>query len=199
MKFHINNRYLAFAIHVLLSVIVILGLLLVIMEWWYPAPYFKPEGVWYVVAILGVSYFIVGPLLTFIIFKPGKPGLKFDLVVIAILQLIILSYGGYVIYQQRPIFVVFAVDRFTLVSSKDIDLKSIDKSLLNQISWRGPVLVYAHMPEDKAEQQKLVFGALDGKPDLEFTPKYYEPFMPIRMSRHISKAEKIAKRFDRYF
>lgn len=48
---------------------------------------------------------VLGPLITLVIFKQGKPGLKFDLRVIAVLQIVALSYGLYMIDQHRPMLV----------------------------------------------------------------------------------------------
>lgn len=60
-------------------------------------------------------------LLTLIVFKSGKPSLKFDLSCIVLMQLAALIYGGTIIYQQRPEFVVFGTDRFTTVTAADVE------------------------------------------------------------------------------
>ena len=36
---------------------------------------------------------VVGPLLTLIVFRAGKPGMKFDLAVIGLVQVAALAYG----------------------------------------------------------------------------------------------------------
>ena len=103
----------AFAIHLTASVTIFLIFLGILFFVWYPAPYFEIDGGWTVLLILAGAHLALGPLLTLIVFEPGKPGLKFDLICIVLVQLGALLYGGTLIYQQRPAFVVFAVDRFT--------------------------------------------------------------------------------------
>jgi hypothetical protein len=51
---------------------------------------------------LGGAHLALGPLLTLLVFKSGKPSLKFDLSGIVLLQLGALLYGGTLIDQHRP-------------------------------------------------------------------------------------------------
>lgn len=146
--------------------------------WWYPSPYFEIDGGWVVLKILIVVDVILGPLLTLIIFKKNKPGLKFDLSIIAAIQLAAIIYGGNIIYQERPIFIVFAVDRFTLVSAQDINIRQLTKSSLTEGSHREPLPVFAKPPGNIKEKNKLILGVLSGEADLEFRAEYYEPFFP---------------------
>ena len=97
----------AFAIHLIASAAVILAFFCVMFFVWYPAPYFETDGGWKVLRILAGVDVVLGPLLTLIVFKPGKPSLKFDMSCIVLAQLSALIYGGTIIYQQRPAFVVF--------------------------------------------------------------------------------------------
>ena len=71
------------------------------MFWvWYPTPYFAIDGGWQVLRILAGVDVVLGPLLTFIVFKIGKPSLKFDMSCIILMQIGALIYGGMII---RPV------------------------------------------------------------------------------------------------
>ena len=61
---------------------------------------------------------IVGPLLTFIVFKKGKKSLKFDLGFIALLQIAALIYGSYTVYNGRPSTVVYNNGQFHYLIEK---------------------------------------------------------------------------------
>ena len=61
--------------------------------------------------IIGVDL-ILGPTLTFIVFKSGKPGLKLDLTLIGILQAVCLTIGLSIVYLERPIFFVYYEKHF---------------------------------------------------------------------------------------
>ena len=99
---------------------------------WYPAPYFQALGGQKIAMIVIVVDVIVGPLLTLIVYRPMKKGLKFDLTVIALLQVGALAYGVSVLYQGRPVYVVFVKDRFDIVTAVDIDTDSLKKVTLDE-------------------------------------------------------------------
>ena len=94
---------------------------LFVLTVWYPAPYFQVSGLLGIMLMLVAIDLIIGPLLTFIIFKPKKPSLKFDLSVIAVIQIVALAYGAMAVYQGHPVYVAYTVDRFTLVSVGEAD------------------------------------------------------------------------------
>ena len=173
------TRFRAFAIHLTASVtifLIFLGLLLFV---WYPAPYFAIDGGWTVLRILGGAHLTLGPLLTLIVFEPGKPRLKFDLSCIVLLQLGALLYGGTILYQQRPAFVVFGVDRFTSIPAAEVDFDQIKYPELKRIAGIGPLLAQARPPDDPQRRQELLFGVLlEGQKDLEFRAEFYEPYRP---------------------
>ena len=52
--------------------------------------------------MLGVDI-ILGPILTFIIYQKNKKSLKFDLFIIACIQISAIGYGVYSMYGGRPV------------------------------------------------------------------------------------------------
>lgn len=169
------NRFQAAGIHLGISFLIALLLLCLVFFVWYPEPYFQAGGGDHLILILVIIDISVGPLLTLIVFDPNKKLLKLDLSVIAILQLGFLLYGASVITQARPAFVVFAVDRFVLVSATELtdeDLKSAPEGF-NSLPWTGPKMATAELPEDPKERSDLLMGVLSGKKDIERSPKYY--------------------------
>ena len=115
------SRWKAAAIHLSISAAIglVVGALLLLV--WYPPPYFHAAGADQLVLLLVGVDLVLGPLLTLILFRSGKKGLKFDLAMIAVLQTTALVYGLSVVLQSRPVFLVSAVDRFVLVSASEID------------------------------------------------------------------------------
>jgi len=168
----------AFLIHLSISAIVVGLALAVVFLFWYPSPYFKAAGTWKVIQVLVGVDLVVGPLLTLLLFKSGKPRLMFDLSVIAGIQLVALVYGLTIIYQERPYFSVFAVDRFEVVTKGEVDVSKIEYEELKRKPLQGPLLVFAAMPDTEEERQRLLMDVLvEGKPDLERRPEYYEPYL----------------------
>jgi len=170
------SRIRAFLTHLAISASVVGAALAIIFFVWYPAPYFQVAGAWNVVKVLVTVDMIVGPLMTLMLFRSGKPGLLFDLSVIALIQVTALGYGLTVIYSERPYFVVFAVDRFEVLARKDVDESTITDDRLRQKAWAEPIYVAATLPDTLEAQQQLINDILDGKPDIERRPEFWSPY-----------------------
>lgn len=143
---------------------------------WYPPPYYTVSGgSSLTLLILGVDV-VLGPMITLAVFRAGKKGLKFDLAVIALLQIGALCYGLSVIAIARPAFVVAVVDRFVPVAANEIDDNDLTQAkdpAFSSRSWSGPRLVGAVAPADK--KVELAQSALAGR-DVEKFPQYYVPY-----------------------
>lgn len=171
----LKYRLAAFSVHLSASVFVFLIFLYFVFYWWYPDPYLTIDGGWFIVGMIVLVDVILGPSLTFIVFKPGKKGLALDLGIIAGLQVCALVYGVTVIYTERPQFLTFSVDRFVVVSPHDVEQNNFKYPELLNNKRRGPLPVFAAMPVDPAEKSKLINETMEGKPDLEFRSEYYIP------------------------
>jgi hypothetical protein len=166
----------AFLRHFTMSAIIVGIALAIVFFIWYPAPYFQIAGAWSVIQILVGVDLILGPLLTLILYRAGKPGLLFDLCFIALIQLSALSYGISVIYAERPYFTVFVIDRFEVWAKKDIEADRIQDEFLKHKPWIGPIYTIAEMPKSDAERAQILEGVFAGKPDLDRLPEYWSPY-----------------------
>jgi hypothetical protein len=175
------SRKRAFLTHLGVSTAIVSAACAVIFLLWYPHPYFQAVGAWNVLRVLIGVDLVLGPLLTLVVFKPGKPGLRFDLTVIALVQVAALIYGLTTIYRERPYFTVFAHDRFVVLAKGEVDAAQFEAAKtagrLDDKPFRGPLLAVATRPRDDQEFQKLldetVFG---GKPDLERRPEFWSRY-----------------------
>ncbi len=175
MALHKVSRIQAFTIHLIVSCLILISVTGTMVWFLYPDFYFTAQGGWEVIKILIAVDLVLGPMITLIIFKPGKKGLKFDMYCIAGMQLAALIYGSWIIYQERPAYLVFAVDRFEVVSASEIDPSKARIDELKQIVAGKPKLVFAVMPKNQKEKDDLMFNAVLGGKDLERRPEYYEP------------------------
>lgn len=173
------TRWQASGLHLGISAVIAAAALAVMLGVWFPRPLFEAEGGPGLVLILVGVDVVIGPLVTLVIFKSGKPGLKFDLWVIAALQLSALAYGCYVVAKVRPVFIVFVKDQFEIVTPADLDagdLAQARRPEYRSLSVTGPVLVAADPPADEKERQEVMFAALAGGKDFRHYPKYYVPY-----------------------
>lgn len=172
------TRWKASAIHLSISAVIGLSVLAAMVLVWYPSPYFQAVGGLKLAAILVSVDVVLGPLITLIIFNREKKSLKFDLSCIALLQLAALIYGVHVVYAARPVYIVFAIDRFDVVTANQIDAMEQQKAMkpeFKSLPITGPQMVVVEKPRDPQEQNRLL-DAMFGGYDLPQFPQYYVPY-----------------------
>lgn len=127
---------------------------------WYPSPLDKLTGVLKIYLIFVAVILIVGPFLGFVIFRRKKVIPWVDIFVVALLQVTSFFYGMFVIYQGRPVWLVFVVDDFELVRSVDIYRAETDV-LYEERFWQRPLFVAAVYSSDERirgiQQQEEIF------------------------------------------
>ncbi|MEE4377988.1 MAG: TfpX/TfpZ family type IV pilin accessory protein [Candidatus Competibacteraceae bacterium] len=170
------SRWRAALIHLLISIGILVLFLAPMLLFWYPHPYLQAIGVDRLLMILIGVQVILGPCITLIIFRSGKPGLKFDLIVLGIAQFSALIYGASVIAEARPAFLVFAVDRFELVQAKDIDFTGARSPQFESAPWTGPGLAAAVSPQNPEKKQEILFSAVAGGADIQNVAELFEPY-----------------------
>jgi len=172
------SRWKAAGIHLLLSAVIGGALVTFMLTVWYPWPLFEAAGGSHLIFVLLGVDITLGPLITLIIFKTGKKGLKFDLTVIALVQFAALAYGLHTVYLARPVYLAFTIDRFDLVTAKDLDpedLAKVTNPEYKQMPLGRPRYVAVVLPTNSDEQLKIISSALSGK-DLQMYPQQYVPY-----------------------
>jgi hypothetical protein len=174
-------RIRAAGIHFTLSLLVATLVFLAVYFVWYPDALFDKAGgkeLFFLIAAVDVT---LGPLITLVIFKPGKKGLKFDLVTIVAVQLIALSYGVWVLYESRPVYLVFVKDRFELARANDIEPAELAKAKApyDRLPLTGPRIVGARLPTDPEEQFRVTMSAAAGL-DMQGFPQYFVAYDEVK-------------------
>ena len=168
------SRFKAFAIHFSISLLIFFFLLYFILVQWYPEPLFSTDGGWKVIRIIIGVDLILGPLLTLIVFKTGKPGLKFDLTMIALVQVLALSWGVWTTYNERPAAVIYTLDFFTPVPAYQLAEQGITAKELKQFGDTWPILIYIDVPKEKLSE--ILSESMQAKKPLYLLSKYYKKF-----------------------
>ncbi len=184
-SFAINRRLYAAGVHLAISALVLLVPLILIFYRWFPVPYFDSDGGLQAAVILAFVHFVAGPALTFVIFNPNKPvgKIKFDLAVIGSLQIAALCAGSYLVYDQRPVAVVLAEDKFYPVSASIIRQQGASVSDLRAFGGEPPALVFSRPPADREEFAQMMLLALNEGIDIVEQIITFEP-----LSEHLSSA-----------
>jgi hypothetical protein len=180
------HSFKAFFIHLCISIAIALLCLLVVYGLWYPSPLDEAIGVGAIFLLVLTIDIILGPLMTLVVFKPNKPSLKFDLTVIACIQMAALAYGLHTVGSGRPAYLVFTTDRFDLVQAYEVpDIKGTPEKpeLVMQNSWLQPLTGYAlrsaTIPDRDANANVLnllLSSALSGGPDIPHVAAYHDGY-----------------------
>lgn len=175
------TRWKASAIHLGLSGATIAAVTLAASEIWYSDGLLEfAEGLRLVALVAGIDL-VVGPLITLIIYRQGKPGLKFDLTAIASLQAAFLAFGLSTLWQTRPAYVVAIPERLILVFAHEVrHLEHPDAPPPRPDSPPrfGPEVVSTRLPESYDLRQHLLDRMLAGD-DLPVFPQFYLPFATL--------------------
>lgn len=174
----LKSKLQAFSIHLGISLGIFFVLLYFIVFAWYPQPFFSADGGFQGLRLIALVDLVLGPALTFIVFKPGKPGLKFDLSVIAIAQIAALTWGVWAVHNERPIAVVFTDDRFYTLPHRQLTKAGINLKELEKFGARLPVITYIDIPDDPQERYELFSESFNNQ-----TPLFYYG----SLYRHIDK------------
>jgi hypothetical protein len=178
----LKDKLRAFFMHLLISGILALISLALVYLVWNPAPLYKATGITKIfLLMLGIDL-VLGPLLTFIVYKKGKKTLKFDLFVIGLLQLIALVYGLYHVYEGRPVWIAYNVDRFDLVRVNEIDTRNLAQAKVEYqiLSNTGPKYVAAVIPTTNLEKKnQILFDELGSGIAPSQRPELYQPLETV--------------------
>ena len=176
------NRWKASGSHFLLSLLVIGSIATSAFLLWYPYALYRVAGLDRILLVMFAIDITAGPLLTLILYRPGKWGLKFDLTVIALCQMAFLAYGLHTLSASRPVFLVGTPETFTLVFANEIDdadLAQAPHSEWRRLSWTGPILVGTRMPEEPGQRREIVEAFMAGGAGIERTPQHYLDFAQV--------------------
>lgn len=190
----LKDKFKATGIHFLLSGILVLLCFMLVFFLIYPSPLVQATGVSGLFLImLGVDV-ILGPALTFIVYKKNKKTLKIDLFIIIIIQLSALLYGMYSMYQGRPVWIAYTADRFELVRANDVVGDNPDYP----VSWIKPKYIFVETrPKTAKEQLEIVLAESRSNISPAQQPKYYRPFELTKFEiENKSKSLELLKQFN---
>ncbi len=147
------NRFTAFLIHLGISACLFVALLGIIIFVWYRWPLFPIDGGWNGIKIVAGVDLVLGPLLTLVVFKPGKPRLKLDLSIIALIQATALVAGTWIVYVQRPVLLVMSETHFFCMSADFLPRTGLKLEDLSRFSDHPYPIAIVSLPDDEEGRQ----------------------------------------------
>jgi hypothetical protein len=177
MKFRLR----AAGLHLLASGIALTLILGTLYLGWYRWPGWYLADAPIVAAVLVGVDVVMGPLLTLVIAKSGKPRreLTRDIAIIVLLQASALIYGTVSLWNGRPLYYAYSESVLQLVQAYDIGRERAAQAVARDLPlaphwYSTPRWIWAPLPDDPAESQKIVSSAISGGDDVIAMPEYYK-------------------------
>nr|WP_274382131.1 TfpX/TfpZ family type IV pilin accessory protein [Hydrogenophaga sp. PBL-H3] len=173
-----RRRFRCAGTHLLLSGAVVGVIALWMFFVWYPEPFRSLSGGLHLFAILVMVDLMLGPFATLVVSSPGKSAREWrvDMALIVLMQLAALGYGCWTVYQARPVYMAFEIDRFRTVHAIDVpaELLSLAPAEFQSLPVLGPALIAVRPFKDEKERIDATLAAMQGvhlgaRPDL-WTP-----------------------------
>lgn len=193
------SRYRASFYHFLISLAVFILLVYLILFEWYPGFFYSIDGGWEGMRIIIGVDLILGPLLTLIVFRTRKPGLKMDLAMIGLFQSICLIAGVYIVYSERPLYFIYYENHFYSTNPDTFERYYLQAPKVESLHAGIPAKIFIRLPDNAIEEadiRKLLYN--DGVPLWLYVP-LFEP-LPEHMDevmKHGMNPTELVNR-DRY-
>lgn len=176
-------RLKAFGLHLLASTVALMLIFGALYLGWYRWPGWYLADVSQVVLVMAGVDLVVGPLLTFIIAGANKPRrvLARDIAMIVVIQLVALAYGTMSIWNGRPLYYAFSENVLQVVQAYDISpdelaLARRQKMALAPHFYSLPRWIWAPLPQESHERERIVASAVTGGDDVISMPRYFKPW-----------------------
>lgn len=176
------SRWQAFGIHLAISSLIFLGLAYLVLNHWYPDFFFDTDGGWEGMRILVAVDLILGPCLTLIVFKSGKPGMRNDLIMIGVFQAVCLAAGVYVVQGERPIALVYVDGQFNSMTTSSYNDAKVAIPNLSSFSGASPKRIQVYIPEASEEERNLRREMMEGEHFMNLATEHYRDFDPNQTS-----------------
>jgi hypothetical protein len=171
-----KSRFYAFTIHILLSAVIFCAVFYVLVMLWYPDIFFTTDGGLKGLQLIALVDVVVGPVLTLILYRQGKKGLKLDMAIIGVLQVSFLIYGIWVLYSHRPAALVFYKDTFYSMGVEKYKSQENGLKKITSVAGSFPGYVAVNLPDDWDEIRELRRRATAKGEALFAQVNYYAPF-----------------------
>jgi hypothetical protein len=166
----------AFLIHLGISLSVFGVLAYLVVKVWYPDFFFITDGGWQGLRLLLGVDLVIGPLLTLIVYQAGKPGLRFDLTVIGMLQVACLAAGVWIVHGERPLAIAYVDGSFFSVTAQSFKEVNVPVPDLDALPGPYPKWVSVKLPADYGEQSTIRREMLINGRMLSTRSENYVPF-----------------------
>lgn len=176
-KLKFSTTYLAIVLAMLLAAI------LIIKNIWYPSPLLQAAGTQKLLQTIALVNIGLAVGLALMIFRKKKPDFIKDMVISMLVQLMFLMISIYGIYQIKPVWIAYNVDRFELVLNTDLVNNGIDSAddRFKTPSHFSPQYVGVEFSKDNKERISNMFDEVLQGISIAQRPERYVPLEQVRL------------------
>lgn len=171
------SKVRAFLVHVAISAAVFAAVIYVVIASWFPEPYFRIDGGLAMIALAAAVDLVIGPLITLLVYRPGRRDNLFNFAVIAFLQTAALTWGVHVLYSQRPLYVAYVggpARTFFPITDALIEAAPPAADLRARLKGHPP-LVFIPLSSDPMQARGMLMSGLLGGPSLLSATHLWQP------------------------
>ena len=177
---HVARALRVFTVHLTLSALIAGSAAYLVLGHWFVYPYHELLGGLHLFWLMVAVDVICGPLLTAIVWRPGKSrkALWLDVSVIALLQAAALGYGLYSLSLARPVALVYEVDRFVAVTMAQVSAEELAKAPPGYQSislMHKPWLLGVRPPASGEEALRSIELSMQGM-EPSVRPDWWQPY-----------------------
>ena len=194
-----RERFLAFAIHFVLTLVLAAGAAALIFIVWFPDPFQTMVGGTKLFELVVICDLVLGPLISLVIYDSTKARwqLIMDYSIVGAIQLAAMIYGVYIVAGTRPVYVAFNQDRIEVVTAREIadrEVAAARDPAYADLPFDGPRLVAVRVPAE--EQQDALFQSIAGNEEHQ-RPKFFAPYQAALadIRRHAQPVPALAAKF----
>lgn len=176
------TRWKAAALHALASLVLVAAIAAIVLPLWHPWGLYRITGVLPLLGLLLGAQLVAGPLLTLVVFRPGKKSLRLDLAVVCLLQLVFLGFGLHLLWQTRPVFVVASDMRLAVVLANEVEPSDLARASAPggaHLPHGAPLLVGLRPGTPRTDHASALAAFLDTGMDQERNPAWYVPYAQV--------------------
>ncbi len=114
----------------------------------YPGFHFWADGGWRGWLMVCAVDAVMGPLLFFVVFWPGKARhlMIFDITILVTIQFSVMVWGLHSVLKEHPVADCYTLNGFQSLTAEPYRLSGLDLKRLGQLSVERPPIVYVRLP-----------------------------------------------------
>lgn len=168
-------------IYLSIAMVLLLVAIIAIKGLWYPHPLLQAAGTQKLLQTIILVNIGLAFGLAIIIFRKKKLDFVKDIVISMLVQLSFLMVSIYGVYQIKPVWIAYNVDRFELILSTDLvntNVHNADKSFKSP-SYFSPQYVGVEFSKDNEERNNNMFDEVLQGISIAQRPERYIPFEQV--------------------